>query len=237
MGIQLFSILIPTLPSRQDQFQQLYSKLTEQIHENSLDQDVEIVSFLDDGEHSVGFKRNKLIELAKGTFVAFVDDDDDVSEDYVPLICRTIKETPEIDCIGIKGLITFGGKHPRVFIHSVRYRDYFSRGGVYFRPPYHLNPIRRDIACRYRFEDISYSEDIDWAMRLCRDRALRREVFLDQVIYYYRSRRRWHYQLFLDWSEPIRHALGLRLSNRLRLKRRLRSLFKSKTNPEGGHSR
>jgi hypothetical protein len=237
MAAPLFSILIPTLRSRRDQFQKLHTKLTGQIREHSLDQEVEIASFVDDGEHSVGFKRNRLIEQANGLFVAFVDDDDDVSDEYVPLICRTVKENPEIDCIGIKGQITFRGKHPRIFIHSVRYQDYFTSGGVYFRPPYHLNPIRRDIARRYRFEDISYSEDIDWAMRLCRDRALRREVFLDQVIYFYRSRRPWVYQWLLDLSEPVRHALGLRLSNRLRLKRRLRSVFKSKTNAEGDHAR
>ena len=45
----------------------------------------------------------------------------------------------------------------------------FLEGGVYFGPPYHLNPIRREIAYRYKFEDINYSEDIDWAMRICRD--------------------------------------------------------------------
>lgn len=221
----LFSILIPTLESRKERFSRLYEKLGKQIAENSLVSEVEVLYFLDNKEHSLGFKRNELIRMAKGKFIAFADDDDDISDDYVSLICRVIKENPDIDCIGIKGIITFNGKEPHIFIHSLKYKEYFSRGGVYFRPPYHLNPIRREIACRYKFEDINYSEDIDWAMRMCRDRALQKEYFIDKAIYFYRSRRPWNYQALLDFSEPFRHAIGLQLANRIRLKRWLRSIW------------
>lgn len=219
----LFSILIPTLERRRTQFQRLYSKLSRQVHENGLGDAVEILYLLDNGEHSVGLKRNALIARAKGQFVAFVDDDDDISEDYVPRICCIIRERPDIDCIGITGIITFAGKHPRLFVHSVQHRHYFTRDRTYFRPPYHLNPIRRDIACRFRFADINYSEDIDWAMRLCERRALKREYFIDSVIYYYHSRRPWMYQRLLDRSEGFRHRVGLQLVNRLRVKRWLTS--------------
>lgn len=221
----LFSILIATIGERKEQFKRLYQKLSQQIQENSLEGEAEIVWFLDNKEHSVGFKRNRLIEWAKGKFVAFVDDDDEVSDDYVQLICQVLKANPHIDCIGITGIITFAGEKPHIFIHSVQYRDYFTRGGTYFRPPYCLNPIRREIACRYRFDDISYSEDIDWAMRMCQEQALREEYFIDKAIYHYYSRRLWIYQMLLDRSERLRHALGLRLVNRLRLKRWFKSFY------------
>jgi len=221
----LFSILIPTLEDRQDKFNNIYSKLSQQISANSLTNKAEILFLLDNREHSIGYKRNELMKLAKGKFIAFVDDDDDVSDDYVPLICRTIEENPEIDCIGIKGIISFCGNNPRIFIHSLRYKKYFTKEGTYFRPPYHLNPIKREIAVKYSFEDISYSEDIDWALRICRDQALQKEYFLDQIIYYYYSRRVWSYQRLLDRSEPLRHALGLQLVNRIIIKRRLKNLF------------
>ncbi|MGH7792052.1 MAG: glycosyltransferase [Thermodesulfobacteriota bacterium] len=221
----LFSILIPTLESRQEQFHNLSQKLSKQIAENSLSEEAEVAYFLDNMEHSLGFKRNQLIEWAKGKFVAFVDDDDDVSDDYVHLICDAIKKTPDIDCIGIKGIITFRGKDPRIFVHSLQYKEYFSRGSMYFRPPYHLNPVKREIASKYMFEDISYSEDIDWAMRICRGGALKKEFLIDKVIYFYNSRRSRYYQALLDLSEPFRHTLGLQLANRVRLKRLLKSLF------------
>ncbi len=106
----LFSILIPTLDNRHEQFSRLYERLNEQINEKFLAKEVEVLYFSDNKQHSLGFKRNKLIEWAKGKFIAFVDDDDNVSDDYVPIICRTIKENPDIDCVGIKGIITFRGK-------------------------------------------------------------------------------------------------------------------------------
>jgi glycosyltransferase involved in cell wall biosynthesis len=221
----LFSILIPTLEGRRERFDLLYQKLSKQIAENSLSGEVEVAYFLDNMEHSVGFKRNKLIERAKGKFVAFVDDDDDISDDYVHLICNAIKKNPDIDCIGIKGIITFRGKDPRIFVHSLQYKQYFSRGSMYFRPPYHLNPVKREIATKYMFEDISYSEDIDWAMRICRAGALKKEFFIDTVIYFYNSRRSQYYQSLLDLSEPFRHALGLQLANWVRMKRSMKSLL------------
>ena len=56
-------------------------------------------------------------------------------------------------------------------------------------------------------------------MRICRDRALKSEFFVDEVIYYYYSRRSWHYQRLLDLTEPFRHILGLQLANRIRLRK------------------
>jgi len=221
----LLSILIPTLEARKEKFHKLYEKLNRQITENSLTEDVETLYFLENKEHSVGYKRNKLIERAKGKFIAFVDDDDDVSDDYAPLIRNAIKEHPDIDCIGIKGIITFRGKNPHIFIHSLQYKEYFTKEDTYFRPPYHLNPMKREIAFKYKFEDINYSEDIDWATRICRDHALQKEYFIDKVIYYYNSKRPWIYQALLDFSEPLRHALGLQLANRIRMKRWLKSVF------------
>jgi glycosyltransferase involved in cell wall biosynthesis len=217
------SVLIPTLVERREQCARLLAELDRQIRQHGLADEVEVLSLLDNREAPVGVKRNALLDRARGDFVAFVDDDDEISPDYVALFHRAIVEHPAIDCVGITGRIVFVGGQERFFIHSTRYRAYRSRGGVYYRPPYHLNPIRRAIATRYRFEPINYSEDIDWAMRLCRDRALQREHFVEPVVYTYHSRRAWEYQRLLDWSEPVRHALGLQLVNRIRLQRWVRA--------------
>ncbi len=218
------SILIPTIVSRQKQFRKLNEKLDRQIADNSLSNEVEIVHFLDNKNHSIGFKRNRLINTAEGKFIVFVDDDDDVSNDYVLLIFQAIMNNPDIDCIGIKGNITFRKRMPRIFIHSIQYKKYFSSRATYFRPPYHLNPIKREIARKYSFEEINYSEDIDWAMQILNDNVLQKEFFINKVIYFYNSRRFWFYQYLLDITEKMRHALGLRLNNRISIKRWLKSL-------------
>ena len=215
----LLSILIVTLENRRTLFDRVHSQLAAQAAAAGLLADVEILALRDNGERPTGWKRNRLLEQAQGEFVAFVDDDDTVSDDYLPRICAAIRAHPVIDCIGIRGIVRFRGGHPHEFIHSIRYTDYRTCDGVYLRPPYHLNPIRRSIAAQYRFADVYYSEDIDWARSMARDEALRAECFIDSVLYYYASRRRWIYQWALDHTETLRHSLGLRLDNRLRLER------------------
>jgi glycosyltransferase involved in cell wall biosynthesis len=212
------SLLIPTLECRRNQLSCLVEGLESQVRNAGRSSDVEILTNRDAGEHSIGYKRNILLGRAKGEFVAFIDDDDEVSERYIELICGALERRPEVDCLGIRGIITFRGSHPREFVHSLRYSDMFSRNHTYYRPPTHLNPIRRAIALRYRFPDVSYSEDLDWALRMRDDRALQREEFIDSVLYYYHSRRWWGYQWLLDGTEAFRHKLGIRMVNRLRIR-------------------
>jgi len=215
----ILSILIATLESRRDQFAHIFGRLTAQVRAAALTGEIEILSLCDNREASIGTKRNRLIGQARGHFVAFVDDDDDVSDDYISKISAIIRGHPEIDCIGIKSIITFRGSHPQEMTYSLRYDDYFSRGHSYFRPPHHQNPMLRSVALKYPYLDASYAEDAEWALRLRRSRALRREEFIDTPLYFYKARRWWPYQLLLDWTEPVRHALGLRSINRLRLRR------------------
>lgn len=212
------SLLIPTLERRSGQLSRLVEGLELQVRNAGRSSDVEILTYRDSGEHSIGYKRNSLLDRAKGEFVAFIDDDDEVSERYVELICDALGRRPEVDCLGIRGVITFRGSHPCEFVHSVRYSDMYSRNHTYFRPPTHLNPIRRAIAVHYPFPDVSYSEDFYRALRMRDDRALQREEFIDSVLYYYHSRRWWGYQWLLDGTEGLRHKLGIRMVNRLRIR-------------------
>jgi glycosyltransferase involved in cell wall biosynthesis len=212
------SLLIPTLERRRDQLARLVEGLELQVRNAVRSSQVEILTYSDAGEHSIGHKRNVLLGRAKGEFVAFIDDDDEVSERYIESICSALARRPEVDCLGIRGVVTFRGSHPRGFVHSVRYSDIFSRNHTYYRPPTHLNPIRRAIAVRYRFPDVSYSEDFGWALQMRDDCALQREEFISSVLYYYHSRRWWGYQWLLDDTESLRHKLGIRMVNRLRLR-------------------
>lgn len=215
----LFSILIPTLGERRAQFLRIYETLRAQIETAQLQNDVEILALCDNREQSLGAKRNLLLQRARGEFVAFVDDDDAVAENYVTLICEALARHSEIDCLGFTGLVYFRGAQPHRFVHSLRYDHYFSKGGVYYRPPYILNPIRRALARQITFANISFNEDQDWAMRLARAKLLRTECLLQDILYHYYSRRRYAVQWAIDVTEPLRHPLGLQLVNRLRVVR------------------
>lgn len=216
----LLSILIPTLTARTALYERLTGELRRQADAAGLSDEVEVLGLCDNGEAPVGAKRNTLLRRARGAYVVFVDDDDQVSAEYVPLIVRALRANPGVDCLGLRVLIYFRGTHASEAVHSIRYTDLSSKGGRYFRPPYILNPIRREIALRYEFAEVRYSEDFDWALRMVRDQALRTEVMVEPVLYHYYSRRCWLYQWALDITEPLRHALGLRLDKRPSLRRR-----------------
>lgn len=222
----LLSILIPTMESRLPLYSRLHEELTRQVTLPGAGPAIEILTLSDDGSEKVGAKRNQLMDKAKGRFLVFVDDDDRVSPNYVELILAAIRQNPAADCISFPGEITFCGQQPRKLVHSIRYIDWYEHQGEYLRPPCHITPIRSDIARPYRFAEVDYSEDVDWAMRLSRDRALQQEATINAVLYYYDSRRPYAWQWLLDKTQPIRHALGLKSVNRLSVYQRLRTLIR-----------
>ena len=181
----LLSILICSLRSRDSSLVRLVVKLRGQIASEKADGMVEILTNQDDGEMLIGTKRNLLMQQARGEYVCFVDDDDDVADDYVSKIVRAVlSDRP--DCAGIEGRILLRGRW-HTFYHSTRFRKY-SRdrsAGRFFRPPNHLNPIRRDIASRFPFSDKDSGEDTDYAMSLLNAGALSTEVYIDGPIYIY----------------------------------------------------
>jgi len=174
------SILICSLQERADKLRKLLNRLEPQKTE-----EVEILIELDNRERSTGEKRNALIEKAAGEYIAFVDDDDLVSTDYIQKILAASETSP--DCIGMEGLITFQSKNiTRKFIHSMKYSSWFTKDDVYYRCPNHLNPVKRDIAKKVGFLNISVGEDHDYSNRLFP--LLKTEVYIQEPIYYYLTR-------------------------------------------------
>lgn len=198
-------------------FAQLRAGLATQIRNAGLDSSVEVLSASDNRERPVGAKRNDLVRAARGEFTVQVDDDDRLAPNYVSRICDTLRAHPDIDCVGITGIVSFRGRRSATFIHSLRHQGFETRNGVYLRPPTHLNPVLRRIAVQHPFPEVRYSEDFGWALRVTKHRAFQSEVLLEEPLYFYDSRRYWQYQWLLDRTERVRHALGLTAVNRLRL--------------------
>jgi glycosyltransferase involved in cell wall biosynthesis len=179
------SILICHLAARGELLARLQRILQPQI----VGRPVEILTESDGGQMPIGAKRNLLIQRATGEFVAFVDDDDRVSDDYVARILAALEADPMLDCLGIEGIFTTGGAQrlfPKHFIHSLRYDRWFEEQGVYYRPPNHLNPIARRHASQVPFPEKNFGEDHDWSMAI-RPR-LQRETYLKGPIYFYECR-------------------------------------------------
>jgi len=178
------SILVATMDSRRTLFERVYNKLRGQIITAGLHGQVEILSERDNGKKKIGHKRNILVNRAKGDYVCFVDDDDDVSSDYVARLVEATKQGK--DCIGITERIMWHGKWI-AFEHALQHKTYSrSKDGKFLRSPNHLNPIRRAIALRHPFTCKDHGEDTDYAMSMVRAGALKSETFLDDPpLYWY----------------------------------------------------
>ena len=159
-----------------------YQRLIE-ILEPQVTKEVEILTLRDAGEVEIGVKRNTLLLRANGKYLCFIDDDDYISENYISEVMEGIKKN--VDCCSLVGEITTNGTDPRMFVHSMDYVEYATRGNVYYRPPNHLNVIRSSIAKKFRFPAINHGEDTDWAMAICRSGILKSEHKIKKTIYFY----------------------------------------------------
>lgn len=178
------SILVCSLESRAGLLGALLRHLTQQIHPHG--QEAEVLVDVDNGEKSIGAKRNDLLSRANGRYVAFVDDDDWVPEYYVSDILAALHDNPDVDCLGFRGVVAVDGGQPSEFIHSLECKDWYVREGVYYRTPNHLNPVRREIARDAGFPGISHGEDHDYS-RGVQNRA-KSEVMLPRGMYHYSAR-------------------------------------------------
>lgn len=132
---------------------------------------------------SIGDKRNQLIKASGGIFVAFVDDDDLVNRNYIKKIYECLEQNPSLDCIGIRGMMYTNGTPGRPFIHSIKNKKWTEDKSFFYRPPNHLNPIRKSIAVMYPFKQLNTGEDHDFCLRIAA--RLKHEYMIDDTMYYY----------------------------------------------------
>ena len=172
-----FSILICSLEERREQLLSLLSDLELQKTD-----EVEILTNIDNRQCTIGMKRNELLLRAAGDYIAFIDDDDKVSSDYIEKILKAAQSNP--DCVGMEGSIAFASSGiVRKFIHSIQYNSWFQQKDIYYRCPNHLSPVRRDLALQVMFPDISVGEDRIYSEKL--RPLLRNEVYIRTPIYFY----------------------------------------------------
>ncbi len=160
------SILIPTLPVRSATLQALLENLNRQIAALPDPWAVEIRINRDGGEKPVGVKRNELLSAARGRYVTFIDDDDQVAADYIVEILAALARQPGVDCVVFGGELTVDGRYAGRFDFGLEHRHYYQQGGVYFRTPNHLCPVNRALALATGFPGINRGEDTDYAVRL-----------------------------------------------------------------------
>lgn len=184
----ILSILICTIESREPFLEGLKYNIGKQMANNNLVNGVDIEVLISKdirGQNTIGKKRNALLQSCNGKHACFLDDDDQIADNYLGRAINILK-TEDPDCINLIGEMTTNGLNPQTFIHELKYKEYVSQGGFHYRPPNHLNIIRTSIGKKFRFPETNFGEDTDWAMQLCKSGLLKTEGRIEDVVYYYR---------------------------------------------------
>lgn len=177
MNIEL-SILTPTIPSRKEQL----SKLSEKIAKQSNDLAVEHLSFADNRTRTIGAKRQALLDIARGEYIAFVDDDDDIEPDYVSEILLAIKQGPDV--ITFEQNSYYNGAFSKVIFGLNNRDEPFQPNGITLRAPWHVCVWKRELIKTCQFGESNYGEDIIWS-RQARAR-IKTSLHIDKTLCTYR---------------------------------------------------
>jgi glycosyltransferase involved in cell wall biosynthesis len=93
------------------------SDLISSIEKQITGKAVELLILSDNAKRPVGTKRNDLLNISKGKYVCFIDDDDRISETYVDdILQEIINWSPDV--VVFDAEITFNGTNPRLAINK-----------------------------------------------------------------------------------------------------------------------
>lgn len=159
--------------------EQLFSQW-EKLPENDRKQ-VEIVALIDNRSMTVGEKRNRLTTASKGDYISFVDDDDRVSDDYIGQLLKAT--ATGADVITFLVSVSLNGGIPKPCHYSKNYEKDYNTENEYHRLPNHIMCIRRELAVKVPFKEVTFAEDSDFATRL--KPLLKTEHQIKATLYHY----------------------------------------------------
>lgn len=190
-----FSILILSLVERIEKLHRLLTFLDNQIsdYQHETGELIEVIVDIDNGKRSIAEKRNHLLQLAKGTFLCFIDDDDKVSEDFVARLGEIVQTVPTVDCITFnqscivdnrKFTVEFGLGNP-ITSEELLLEN---KSNILKRPPYHMCLFKSAVAKKINFIDAKDQrgksvEDIEWLLNLYPH--LTTEFKINRILHHY----------------------------------------------------
>lgn len=182
MAIKL-SILIMTVPSRLEYF---YPRIMKQVLSQTEKYDnIEVLGFFDNKKRSVGTKRQDMLDLARGEYLVFIDDDDRITDDYVDSIIGVLKNNSKVDCIVFNSICCIENSSlKKLCKYGIEYSYGDINGGLEWRGlPAHTMVWKSEIAKKHRYSNMERHEDVDWVKRAVKD--IKKQIRIDRVLYYY----------------------------------------------------
>ena len=173
-----WDILVATIPHRHGKLCALLAELNRQWQPG-----LGVIVYRDNLDLTVGAKRQALLEASRAAYVSFVDDDDDLSPYFVPVLMTALSTGP--DYAGFRVRCWKGGDLEFQAEHSLRYPGWHTWPEKLVRDLSHLNPLRRELALLGRFSGDDM-EDHNWAAEVRASGAVRDEEWIPQIMYDYR---------------------------------------------------
>jgi cellulose synthase/poly-beta-1,6-N-acetylglucosamine synthase-like glycosyltransferase len=153
---------------------------------------VEVIVATDNREIKTGQKRNLLMLQAKGKYVIYSDDDDILPDYYVEELLKAAES--DADCFGMTGIMTTNGVDEKKWIICLGcpYTAERDENGkeFYKRFPNHITGIKREIANKFPFPEVTVGEDYQFASAMRNADALKTEYKIERhpmYIYDYRT--------------------------------------------------
>lgn len=176
------SILIPTLRSRAEKL----SKQIDKLRYQSQNRPVQLLWLGDNKSVTVGEKRNMLLKCATGRYICFVDDDDQISDDYISIVLKAIESNKPV--ITFLGTQSDNGVEALDFKYSLAYgRNHKPKlDGVYWKVmlPDHLCIWDRSIVVE-PFPNKQLGEDHAWAQEMTKHYSENDIHEINEYLYHY----------------------------------------------------
>ncbi len=193
------SILIPTIPSREASLDNLLKILLPQMstftsskdYDNNItilkyhNFDIEIIVCSDEKKITTGEKRNRLLKIASGKYIIFIDDDDEIPNYYIREMLKACDS--DSDCFAINGKMTTDGQKEIKWRLSKDYDNItIKENGVdiYLRKTNHITAVKRELALLAPFPNKSNAEDKGYSDAL--NPFLKTEYKIDLPMYHYK---------------------------------------------------
>lgn len=176
----ILTVGVCSLTERIDLFSHIWTKLASQ----SEGKPVQLVAIIDNRSMTLGSKRNKILGEAMGRYISFVDDDDDITPDYIDTILETIQEFPDVDLITFRSLYVPDGVPDRETIYSSEFTENRNFDDHFERFPNALMVWKRSISEQVLFPDLTFNEDSIFGMNA--REYVEHEVRIDRVLYFHR---------------------------------------------------
>lgn len=178
------SILVCSVHTRYDNFLlKIEGQLFDQLKAlPEADQErVEVIVLTDNKQMMLGHKRNTMIDIAQGKYIAFVDDDDRIADDYIATLLKATESNA--DSIVFTAEVSLNGEKPKPCYYSKDFKRDYNKPNAYYRIPNHICCVKRSVSLKSSFPNILYGEDAGYGKVLLP--FLKTEHKIDAVLYYY----------------------------------------------------